>query len=376
MKPAMKRGRPTSSKAEAPAMKAHLRQPQRMRKSGGGRKAPLRFLYELVKQWFENKRMNGRLVLPADLFERLRLCADKYVEKAKALQEDRPLKPVDAARLRVCEEKKKALSEPAAYTRKWFERELMRYCDAHLRQPQRIVPLSLEQERMRCYYSWQSFDEVMWYALGNDPAWLAEHVAEPETWMKNLPETVILMSDQIPFWVKCGVRKALYMGSENKKKSVSKRHEVMQKKWQQTDPTALDGEAEISEAQKPEQSRQYGKSEDSRYRVTLEVTQVLRGYFGEHATEPTACQAMPVMILPGAYARLSNISESGTWIRDESFVIKGKMMKHKAGMCCGNIMNQWRVLRSTGTPEARALLKRVRVMQQPAGFVDGVMRSG
>ena len=71
------------------------------------------------------------------------------------------------------------------------------------------------------------------------------------------------------------------------------------------------------------------------------------------------------------YARLSNISDEGTWVKDESFKVGGKLIARKKGDSAGKIMRSWRLLRRD-KPE---WFKKVQVYQQPSGFVDGVIQS-
>ena len=92
---------------------------------------PLKFLYPQVKEWFEGTWANGNEVLPCDLFARLSVCVEEYIEDSK--YEVEPSNR-DAARLRVCEEKMSVLSMPTAKIRKLYERELMQFCGLVMRE--------------------------------------------------------------------------------------------------------------------------------------------------------------------------------------------------------------------------------------------------
>ena len=76
-------------------------------------------------------------------------------------------------------------------------------------------------------------------------------------------------------------------------------------------------------------------------------------------------------MLPGAYARLENISESGQFLADEQFVQGGKTVTRKAGSSAGNIMAGWRRLRQQ-EPE---LFQHLLVWQSPTAFADSVIFS-
>ncbi len=74
------------------------------------------------------------------------------------------------------------------------------------------------------------------------------------------------------------------------------------------------------------------------------------------------------MIVPGAYARLENISEEGTWLQDEKFQAGDKYYERKKGEKVGSRMQAWRKCR-TESPE---LFQNIRVWQTPTAFQDGV----
>ena len=132
---------------------------------------PLKFLYPLVKEWFEGTWANGSEVLPCDLFARLSVCVEEYSEDSK--YEVKPSNR-DAARLRVCEEKMSVLSMPTAKIRNLYERELMQFCGLVLREAGSGAEIEIQNLG----------DTVM---------------REAEIEIENLDDTVILSHDQIPY---------------------------------------------------------------------------------------------------------------------------------------------------------------------------------
>ena len=81
---------------------------------------------------------------------------------------------------------------------------------AKLLKPQRLVSLSVEEEERRCHLSWQFFDNVMRIAAFGSREELAEMVNSPESFIKNRAQLTIVMSDQIPYYVKIQPGKQLY----------------------------------------------------------------------------------------------------------------------------------------------------------------------
>ena len=88
--------------------------------------------------------------------------------------------------------------------------------------------------------------------------------------------------------------------------------------------------------------------------------------------EPIAEHGMPLLILIGAHARLSNIDENGRFIKDEAFEYAGTPVFRKAGTSARGLLRSWVKLRNTN-PKAREWLEYIDVMQQPSGFQDSII---
>ena len=69
--------------------------------------------------------------------------------------------------------------------------------------------------------------------------------------------------------------------------------------------------------------RQNARSEGSRFRVTLEMAQVVGNVWKPHEA-PTVSHCKPILVLRGAHGRLSNIGEDGCFLKDEIFEVGGK----------------------------------------------------
>ena len=76
-----------------------------------------------------------------------------------------------------------------------------------------------------------------------------------------------------------------------------------------------------------------------------------------------------LLVVPGQWARLSNISENGTWLKTESFQVGDKTVVRKQGTSVGRILEPYRKLRKSD-PE---LMSKLEVMSQPASNVDSVI---
>ena len=114
-----------------------------------------------------------------------------------------------------------------------------------------------------------------------------------------------------------------------------------------------------------------GISGEDRYRITYEARQLLHSVYGDESQEIIGSVGKGLLVVPGEWARLSNISESGTWLSDETFKIGEKVISRTQGSSAGRIMLPYRRLRQNH-PE---LMSKIDIMQQPAANVDSVILS-
>jgi len=169
----------------------------------------------------------------------------------------------------------------------------------------------------------------------------------------------------VPMWLRLGSQKQLYGNAEVKRR----------KKHRNAVPHLSEPGAQAVRLAEPDgmaQTRQNGRGEGDRFRVTLELCQVVSNVF-KPGEAPVVRHARPVLIVPGSHARLSNISPEGLFIEDEIFEVKGKQRVRKAGTSAGKLLSSWRKLRDSGDEEVKRLLGHIEIMQQPAAFADGVI---
>ena len=114
-----------------------------------------------------------------------------------------------------------------------------------------------------------------------------------------------------------------------------------------------------------------GISGEDRYRITYEARQLLHSVYADESQEIIGSVGKGLLVVPGEWARLSNISESGTWLSDETFKIGDKVITRTQGSSAGRVMLPYRRLRQSH-PE---LMSKVEIMQQLAANVDSVILS-
>ena len=173
---------------------------------------------------------------------------------------------------------------------------------------------------------------------------LKNYTVKPEDAVANVEHAIIGFSDQVPWWGMVKQGKQLYMKHEYDK-------------------------VEAKAAGEPAQKRGWDDDQASKFRITVELRQVVKGWFGSGV--PTGELGDSLVIVPGTHARLSNISEDGRWVKTEKFKIGNKKAVRIAGGKAGCIMQSWRELRSK-SPE---LFEGISLMQQPATVMDNILNN-
>ena len=336
------------------------------RAKGGGRKDKLRFLYVLVKDFFETMRQHGKYIDAVDLEDNLMHNMQRYLDEAakpgvaEAVEGSKM-----ATRIAHVRDELAKLRDPktSKHTHEHRQGQLMGFCQARLRKPQRLTVLSVAEENARWMTTLQAYDRLLWEAMR--PEELQERVVDPEAFVDGIEDAFVIHADQVPMWLRLGTQKQLYRASEvkTKKTHLSRVPHLSEPGQQAVRTTADAGMA---------QTRQSGKGEGDRFRVTLECAQVVSNVF-KPSEAPSVRHARPVLVVPGAHGRLSNISPEGLFIEDDVFNVKGKQKLRKANTSAGILMLPWRKLRDNGDPEMKRFFEEIEVMQQPAAFCDGVI---
>ena len=340
-----------------------------MRAKGGGRKDPLTWLYPLVRDYLETMRLHGKYIDAVDLEEQLMHLMQVYLDEAAKPGVEASMSPTTAGRVQVVRQELARLKHPSTSkgVHEHRQQQLMRACEARLRKPQRLTTLTLGEEHARWEVTLQAYDRLLWESLRPEE-YLKDQLVCTKAWLEGIEDTVVCHCDQVPMWLRIGSLNQLYT-----------KHEVSKGKAGQPErPVRGDepgGQVMVcNEADGITQMRQAAASEADRFRVTLELSQLVRNVYRPGVALEVS-HGIPLLIVPGQHARLSNISEAGTFIQDEVFEVKRKQKVRKAGSSAGNLMLSWRQLRDHGSEETKSYLKSIEVMQQPSAFADGVICS-
>ena len=338
-----------------------------VRAQGGGKKDKLRFLYPVVKDFFETMRVHGKYIDAVDLEEYLMHTMQRYLDEA-AKPDVAAVIEAGPMQLRVEHVKKELekLRDPKATGKVHEHRQgqLMNFCGARLRTPQRLTVLSVNEERGRWITTLQAYDRLLWEAMR--PEFLEEKVLDPKAFVDGIEDAVVIHADQVPCWLRIGSQKQLYGNAEVKK--AKKRHQLQVEHLSQPGVQAMRETAPDGMAQ----TRQTAKGEGDRFRVTLELSQEVYNVF-KPSEKPEVRHGRPVLVVPGAHGRLDNIDSKGLFIEDDIIMVKGKQKVRKAKTSAGILMKSWRNLRDHGDEEMKSFFDEVYVCQQPSAFCDGVI---
>jgi hypothetical protein len=336
------------------------------RAKGGGRKDKLRFLYPIVKDFFETMRVHGKFIDAVDLEDYLQHTMQRYLDEAAkegvahAVEGTKIQARVELVRTELARLREPKTTKAVHENR---QEQLMRFCGARLRTPQRLTVLSINEEKARWMSTLQGYDRLLWEAMR--PELLEDRVVNPEAFVQGIEDTAVIHADQVPCWLRIGSQRQLFGNAEVKRR---RRHELVE-------PHLSEPGAQVQRVVDEDgmtQMRQRAKSEGDRFRVTLELSQVVTNVF-KPSEQPEVRHGRPVLVVLGAHGRLSNIDEQGRFVEDEVFMVKGKQKVRKAGTAAGNLMLSWRKLRDEGDEEMKGFFRDIEVMQQPSAFCDGVI---
>jgi len=243
---------------------------------------------------------------------------------------------------------------------------------AKLLRPQRLIHIGLEEELRRVQDSWWYHDWVLWLACFSSLDELAQHVENAATFREHIRKTVMLHSDQMPFYVKLSPGKQLYMKEEttDAKKPLSAEEKALignQGGGSQKAETQIG--ADFAEGMTQLRGESHGNQD--KFRITVDLEQAIYGYLDPEVA-PSADFGITSVIFTGAHFREHNVDKHRCYIEDEKFYRDGIEICHLAGTRVeGGLGNQILDFRDDH-PELFEAMKalKIRFYQQPAGFED------
>ena len=103
--------------------------------------------------------------------------------------------------------------------RAMYTHRIMEFGNMVVGRPSRLTPLTLEQEKLGWQMSMRSWDYAIWLAGLATTADLRGHVSLPAQFIEHRANVALVMSDQVPVWLKIGQRKIVFAEHELAKKT-------------------------------------------------------------------------------------------------------------------------------------------------------------
>ena len=300
-----------------------------VRSKGAGRRNKFKTIWKHVQIWHTCQRLMGMQVDTQDIWLQFKDLAEKEIEVLQHL-EDKDALPADRKVYKTeLKDRLEKLESNPKYMTVYIYR-IMKFAGMQVGRPSRYTTMTLAQEKIGWQISMRSWDHAVWLAGLGTADQLRGHVALPAQFIDHRKEVALVMTDQVPVWLKIGQRKIVFAKHEvvknsrnsNKfKEGASYIAKVTDMQQTQKLPQIVEdlAQQQAEEAMTQKRSGAHGGSgADEKFRVTLECRHAVLGFF---AGEPISVQLPPLLIMYGVHCRLSNISKDRRWIEDEEFMI-------------------------------------------------------
>jgi len=337
------------------------------REEGGGTQNKWAKIWSAVQIWHAEERKRGHHVDRADIFlefvdtlvAEIRNLQHKQATVGELSKEEQDQMDAGVRKIRVLSVNQKE--------RERYICQLMGAIGAKELRPSRFTELTPDEEAIRAKLTWQSNDRQLWIGAFGSEEELKRVVVDPKKWKEMAPHTVLVYSDQIPFWVSLGLPKLAYAKFEREAVAQARKRRKKMKaqgssfvKSNALQPSqGMQLHEEVGEGQT--QMRGTATDGDDKVRVTFRNRLAIFKYYQE-GEEPVGAVLPTIIIVHGAHARLSNIDDEGRWIETEQFYSSGEKIIHKAGASAGGALSSYVALRK----EKPELFKDVIVFSSPA----------
>ena len=165
------------------------------------------------------------------------------------------------------------LAASTAYC-KTFKKRLQINCGLKLRKAQRLVDISPREEQARCQLTWQAYDQILHLVAFGSVEQLGGCIVDPGRFIEERQGITLGFTDQVLFWVKIGQEKQLLCDHEVAKNTKDGRQGAsMRSAGQASGVMNSEGEDGMT------QLRSHHQATGDRYRVTVELCQIVTGPF-------------------------------------------------------------------------------------------------
>ena len=275
--------------------------------------------WKMVKIYHSFERMMGHDVDASDLYQEFVDVVGRELQTLEKAESLMKLSKKQIAWKAQMADRLKRLQDSEGYRKNYVTR-MMTWMGAKIGAPSKRSDLSAEQEQIRWQMTVQGHDYQIWRAAFADEDELKHYVADAKRFINRRKETVLLYSDESPFWVKIGFRKVAFADWEQGKRVQGAQARSGQMSQapadsavQQVDAErALEGAAAEKIKGNVKQKKGPGKSGDERFRITFVCIQGVLDWFNMEK-DPTGVIYPSVLIVYGTHCRWENIDENRCW---------------------------------------------------------------
>jgi len=174
---------------------------------------------------------------------------------------------------------------------------------------------------------------------------IGKEVADPKSWMTNLKETVVIFSDQVPFYVATG-HTASFVAPFEHGRTGQKINPQLKRSFYHFRNQALKqrvhkGSKIISQG--CNQKRSYVNKDMGKTRVCLEVGVAVHHIFKQDGTPPVAEHLEPLLVLKGSPIRLDWVGkDTGKYIKEHCFYDGDFLQWRSKGEVCKSLKGFFR----------------------------------
>ena len=341
------------------------------------RKSALWMVFRDVQTEFLKWRMSGQYVDRDDLLAEFDFRLSQKISALETQRQEQGFLSEKQTETLEFALKRKAAHQKSQKNQAKTVDQMQRLFRCRFLKPQRLIHLSLSQEKERLLESWQFWDVVLWLACFAPIELLGQHVINAQEFRDHVKQTVLVMSDQLPFWIKLVPGKQVFAPGEfSVSKSKLSQTELEQAAGNRGGGGTQSGSSMLREVDLDgcTQTRGSSHSEQDKFRITADVEQVCYGYFDDQET-PVCDWGITSVIFPGAHFRASNVSKDRCWIEDDVYYANGVRKVCQAGMPIpANLGTSLLDFRDQHPEQWEEMINLgFRFYQQPAGFEDAII---
>ena len=245
-----------------------------------------REIWMATRNWAQAEEANGHNISQSDLLRDFLIRLQAAIQAAQTIE----CRTHEMETQLTAWQKKMHSMKTNAKAKEKFMQVLMNRCELASRSCQRATNLSAEEERRRVVFGWRFFDQALADIASQDPDRIS--VKDPKAFINRASETAIIMSDQIPVWLKVDPGKLLTSRLRLKLASEQRKVRRANKKKRLSEADAL------AAAQPKVTTVRKSSGKPPRWRISFVARQVVERFF-DADSDPVGRILPSILLVPG-----------------------------------------------------------------------------